>query len=73
MQRDRCRNACRAQPLKPGPPRRTFQDEETSEVAVHPEVVKVAPEASQERGVLLFDRLVPLALTEVVDRLLRPS
>jgi hypothetical protein len=42
-------------------------------VAVDPEVVEVAPQAPMERGVLILDRLMPMAAAPVVDGLLSPS
>ena len=64
--------ASSSQPLEPASFGGSHETGDAGEVAVDSEVVDVSVHASAERGVLLFDRLVPLAPAEVVDGLLRP-
>src|SRR2546421_8135341 len=62
--------------VEPFPPRAPHLEDETFEaanVALHAEVVDVATYASDERLMLLLDRLVPVAPAPVVDGRDRPS
>src|SRR5439155_22392769 len=65
--------AATTQPLVPRPLRRFDEPQQTPKVAADTEVVEVASQTSTERGVLCFNRLMPMASTPVVDGLLGPS
>ena len=62
-----------AEPPTPAPLHPAKELNQASLVSIHPEVVDVPVHASDERGVLLLDRHVPVATTPVVDGLERPS
>jgi len=65
--------AATAQPLKPDPLRRLDEQQQTASVAVHAEVVEVAPESPVKRRVLVLNRQVPMAPASVGDGLDSPS
>src|SRR5262249_24301839 len=62
-----------AEPRVPGAPRLLEDEQQTSEVAAHREVVEVALDAPRERLVLNRDRQVSVAATPTVDGLDDPS
>ena len=61
-----------AEPLVPGAPRLLEYQQQTTEVAADAEVVEVPAYTPAERGVLLLDRLVPVAPAEIGEGHLRP-
>jgi hypothetical protein len=65
--------ASAAEPLVPGPLRRLDEQQQTTEVPAHAEVVEVASQASPERCVLLPYRKVSMEMTPIRDGLDRPS
>jgi len=65
--------AATTQPSVPGPPRCFDEEQQTTKVAAHAEVVEVASQSSRERCVLLPDPKVSMAVAPIGDGLDRPS
>jgi len=62
-----------AEPLVPRSLRVIDDEQQTSKVAAHAEVVEVTLDAPRKRCVLLLDRFVSVAMTPFVNGLDRPS
>ena len=65
--------AAASKPQVPDACSRKHQALQALPVAVHSEVVVVTSETSRERGVLVLDRVVPVAPAVLGDGLNRPS
>lgn len=50
-----------------------YEEVQTAEISSYSEVIEMPLDAAHQRGVLLLDRLVPMALAPGVDGLLGPS